>query len=117
MIHPRAITGLGTPRFVRKAVAVFCLMAYLFAGVLHGVCDADVTNPKGGVVFSLLKKDADTSGKSVAADHHCHGCFHVSMPAPVIVAIADESATREERADVAQRRSMARIIDPPPRTI
>jgi hypothetical protein len=75
-------------------VTVFLTVAYLFAGVLHGICDLDVTIPSGqGVVAMSAATDTDASGKTMAAEHHCHGCFSVSVPTPALA-----SATIEPKA-------------------
>ncbi|WP_407175161.1 hypothetical protein [Bradyrhizobium sp. STM 3562] len=58
-------------------------LVYLLAGALHGVCGLDVTNPSGGMVVSDIAKGEEHRDKGVAAEHHCHGCFSVSVPSPV----------------------------------
>lgn len=63
---------------------MFVLTMYLVGGVLHGLCDLDVTHTSGSVAVSSIDKGVGHSEKGVVADHHCHGCFSVSVPAPVI---------------------------------
>jgi len=38
-------------------VAVLAMIAYLLAGLLHGVCDLDVTNPSSHTVIALSADD------------------------------------------------------------
>lgn len=65
--------------------AVLCMLAYLVAGALHGACDIDVTNPvPQGISVMSAASDAGHSAadKALIADHHCHGCFSVSIAVP-----------------------------------
>lgn len=93
---------------------MFVLTMYLFGGVLHGLCDFDVTNVSGKTVVSLVDKGLGHSEKGVAADHHCHGCFSVSMPAPVMgTAVVVATVKVAPVLDVV-RRGLPPGIDPPP---
>lgn len=67
-------------------MAVLCTLVYLLAGALHGACDIDVTKPAlQGIAVMTAASDADHSAadKALIADHHCHGCFSVSIATPV----------------------------------
>lgn len=81
-----SVTRYGTRRLLRapRGIAVvFLIVAYLLSGALHQFLDVDVTAPGGSFAVSMSStKDADTSGKGVAAENHCHGCFSVSVPTP-----------------------------------
>jgi hypothetical protein len=100
-------------------VAVLAMIAYLLAGVLHGVCDLDVTNPSSHTVIALSADDgAHQSGKAVAGEHHCHACFAVATPRPIQV------ATRVEPASAILPRSASRdsgllpgLEPPPPKSV
>jgi hypothetical protein len=105
---------LAMPRRVRGALALFVLAVYLFGGVLHGLCDLDVTNASGRSVISLADKDIGHSEKGVVADHHCHGCFSVSLPAPAFGAMKVMPAVKVVAALDAGRRGLPPGIDPPP---
>lgn len=69
-------------------------MAYLLSGALHELLDMDVTAPGGRTMVAMYAtsamKDTDTSGKGMAAEHHCHGCFSVSVPVPVLASATIE---------------------------
>ncbi|MCK1698779.1 hypothetical protein [Bradyrhizobium sp. 144] len=72
--------GLVLPRSLRGAMAMFVIAMYLLGGVLHGVCDLDVTNPSSSKsALSLAEKGVGHSDKGAVADHHCHSCFSVSV--------------------------------------
>lgn len=101
-------------RLPRRMLAALVLGIYLMAGVLHGVCDLDVTNPSGKTVISLADKGVGQSEKGPLADHHCHGCFSVSVPAPVVIALAVERTHDVAVAHVVLRHGISPGIDPPP---
>lgn len=79
---------LAVNRFSLRSFAVAMLIAsYLLSGVLHRFCERDIVNPvSGAVIMMSASNEADTAGKGVATEHHCHGCFAVSIPAPIKVA-------------------------------
>jgi hypothetical protein len=82
---------LRTPRGI---AVLFLMVAYLLAGALHGLCDLDVTTPSGrGVITMAIANDVDTSGKGIAAEHHCHGCFSVSVSTPLMAATLAQPAS------------------------
>lgn len=91
------------------------MMAYLLAGALHSVCDLDVTNPSGkSVVAASAAKDIDESGRVIAAEHHCHACFPVSVPTPVQLAAKVEPEAAALPQPRTQNSGRAPGIDPPP---
>ncbi len=102
------------PRTLRGATAMFVLGMYLLAGVLHGVCDLDVTNPSSKIAVSLIDKAAGHSDKGSLADHHCHGCFSISVPFPVVAAVAAMPTVEVVPTLQVVRRGMPPGIDPPP---
>ena len=70
---------------LRRVMAMLCTLVYLVAGALHGACEIDVTNPvpQGIAVMSVASDAAhNAADKAIAADHHCHGCFSVSVATP-----------------------------------
>jgi hypothetical protein len=67
---------------------VFLIVVHLLAGALHECFDLDVTAPKGQIVVSIVPVHTDTNGPGVVAEHHCHGCFPVSLPNPPLLAVA-----------------------------
>jgi hypothetical protein len=86
--------GTRRLRTSRGIAAVFLIAAYLLSGALHEFLDMDVTAPGGRLVVAMSStKATDPSGKGVAAEHHCHGCFSISVPTPVVA-----SATMEPKA-------------------
>ncbi|WP_439396752.1 hypothetical protein ACRQ5Q_07455 [Bradyrhizobium sp. PMVTL-01] len=102
------------PRSLRGAMAMFVMAMYLVAGLLHGVCDLDVTNSSSKIVLSLAEKAAGHSDKGSLADHHCHGCFSVSVPAPVVEAVALMPTVKVVPTLQVERRGLPPGIDPPP---
>jgi hypothetical protein len=111
--------GYDRLRHPRGIVAVLAMIAYLLAGLLHGVCDLDVTNPSGNTVIALPADDgAHQSGKAVAGEHHCHACFAVATPRPV------QAVTRVEPAAAIRPRLTSRdsglvpgLEPPPPKSV
>jgi hypothetical protein len=77
-----------------RIAVVFLIVAHLLSGALHECFDMDVTAPKGQIVVSLSPVHTDTNGPGMVAEHHCHGCFPVSLPNPPLLAvtIAPEAA-------------------------
>lgn len=111
---------LALPRHLRGMLALFVLTTYLLGGVLHGLCDLDVTHvsgdhASGDIVISLAEKGtAGHSDSGVIADHHCHGCFSVSVPAPAVGA-GDAMPTEKLIASrEIGRRGLSPGLDPPP---
>lgn len=106
--------SLVIPRRVRGALAIFVLTMYLVGGVLHGLCNLDVTNASGGVAVSSIDKGFGHSEKGVVADHHCHGCFSVSVPAPVIGATEVMPMVKIVTFFDTDRGGVPPGLDPPP---
>jgi H+/Cl- antiporter ClcA len=105
----------GPLRFPRKALVMVVLASYLFAGAVHSLLELDVTNATGSAIASLVDQNSGHSDPGVVADHHCHGCFSVSMPAPAgAVVVAFEMTGRPAVQHDVRRRSLPRGIDPPP---
>ncbi|CAN5198782.1 hypothetical protein BH10PSE11_BH10PSE11_38600 [soil metagenome] len=86
--NPSLFRRLRAPR----GIAIVLMMAvYLLASALHSACDLDVTNPTGNDIVTLATaKNVDGVGKGLAIEHHCHGCFSVSLPATALSAVAIE---------------------------
>lgn len=90
------------------------LMMYVLAGALHGICDLDVTNNSGSSIVASIKKDISQPGKGLVAEHHCHGCFSVVVPAPVVAVVVVEPTVKVMAASSALRRELSLGIEPPP---
>ena len=96
------------------------MVAYLLAGMLHGLCDIDVTNPSGksvsgnGVIAMSAVKDPDASGKGMAAEHHCHGCFSVSAPTLPQVSDRTEPTIAARQQPRSEGSDLVPGIDTPP---
>ena len=88
MIFGTRTAATSRLRSARGVVAVLVMLLFLGSGALHACFDIDVARPAGSQsVAALAQVDHDSTHKhGLAADHHCHGCFSVSMPAPVHVA-------------------------------
>lgn len=99
----------------RRALTLLVLMAYLCVGALHGLCDLDVSKPSGAVVASLVQEGTGHSDRGIVADHHCHGCFSVSVPSPMAsAATISEMSVKLSFHHDAERRSFSDGIDLPP---
>ncbi|MCO5129172.1 MAG: hypothetical protein M9932_01230 [Xanthobacteraceae bacterium] len=90
-------------------------MTYLLSGALHRYFDLDVTNPTGSPAVWTIGDKTDGSQTSAIIDHHCHGCFAVSVPIP-----PQQPATLMEpkpaifMPSAALMAATARGLDPPP---
>jgi hypothetical protein len=104
----------GPLRASRKVMAMLVLATYVFAGALHGICELDVTNPSGTAISFLADNGVDHPDRGVVADHHCHGCFSVAIPAPIVIAAVGEMSVRTVPHHETVRHSMPYGIDPPP---
>ncbi|PZA12766.1 hypothetical protein DNX69_06700 [Rhodopseudomonas palustris] len=101
-------------RISRRVVAAFVLAVYLLAGALHGVHDLDVTSGSATAIVTLASSGGNHSDQAIVGEHHCHGCFSVSLPNPSVVATTAQRASAPLRHQDAERRSILRVIDPPP---
>ena len=95
---------------------MFLMVAYLLAGTLHSLYDIDVTNPAGSsiIVATQMNKDVDPTNKGLALEHHCHGCFSVAVPTPVILATPLELTSKLILARLTHDSGLAPGLDPPP---
>jgi hypothetical protein len=112
------VFGHDRLRRPRGILTVLLTVVYMVVGALHGVCDLDVTNRSGkSVVTMSAGTDTDASGKAMAAEHHCHGCFSVSMPTPVQAASMIEPKVARLAETPSDGSDLIRGIDtPPPKT-
>ncbi|MEW6644245.1 MAG: hypothetical protein AB1586_27315 [Pseudomonadota bacterium] len=103
---------------LRRVMAGLCVLVYLVAGALHGACDLDVTTPAaGGMLVMSMAPDAsaDLADKATVGDHHCHGCFSVSVPAPSQAGLAQRDDARPVRfAPEPMRLGAVPLLDTPP---
>jgi hypothetical protein len=105
--------GLRTSR----GIAALCvLLAYLLAGAFHGFCHLDVTAPASGVtaISMPVTPDSHHSGKMLAADEHCHGCFSITIPAPAMLATRAQSIVSRPSPLRTPVAILAPSIDTPP---
>ena len=94
-------------------MAAFVTLLYVLAGALHGFHDLDVANSSGKVIVSI-GEDGGQSEKGIATEHHCHGCFSVSIPSPV-TAVADVKSAQDVIIPLdIPRPGRPPGIDPPP---
>lgn len=109
-------SGASRLRTSRGIAALCVLLVYLLAGALHGFCHLDVTTPmSGGTVISMpVMADSHDSGKALAADHHCHGCFSVAVPAPALLAARAEPVVSRPLQPQTHIANLAPSIDTPP---
>jgi hypothetical protein len=106
--------GHELPRALRRAMAMFVIGMYLVAGVLHGAGDLDITSPSSKILMSLDSKSTGHSEKGSVADHHCHGCFSVSVPVPAVAGVAMMPAVEVVPLVEVARHGLTPGIDLPP---
>lgn len=90
------------------------LMMYVMAGALHGICDLDVANNSGSSIVASIKKNINQPEKGLIAEHHCHGCFSIVVPAPIVTAVVVEPTFKVIVATNTARRELSLSIEPPP---
>jgi len=101
-------------RIPRRLLAAVVMALYVLAGALHGLSDLDVTHAAAAATIGSIDNDLDHTDKGVAAEHHCHGCFPVSLPTPIAAAIAIEPTPKAIVPTDELRPGLPRGIDPPP---
>jgi len=78
----------------RGLVAVGAVVAYLLVGALHTMYDLDVTTPAGkSQIVARVGGEHGQSEQKQTADQHCHGCFSIAMPQPVLAVVVIETST------------------------
>lgn len=107
---------LQNTRF-RKLAASILILVYLLGGSLHALCNLDVTKPASIAEASVsAAKDVGSSSHGVMADHHCHGCFSVSIPTPSLVsALVEPMVTTVQSKQWFGTGSIPAIDTPPPK--
>ena len=113
---PIAHRKYGTSRRPARAMmAVFAMVLYVLSGALHAVCHLDVTTPAGDKIVAVATDRAPGhSGKADIADRHCHGCFSVSIPAPVLASAPLEPPATIPAPPRTNAAGLAPSLDPPP---
>ena len=92
-------------------------LAYVLSGVLHGLVDVGVAIRSGSASAIVLMdgKDSQSPEWGLVADHHCHGCFSVSVPAPAQQAeLALDLKIAELPKSAAPLYGNVSGLDPPP---
>jgi hypothetical protein len=110
-------SGTSRLRTSRGIAAVCVLLAYLLAGALHGLCHCDIvaTPASAATVMSIAETtDSHHSGKALADDHHCHGCFSVAVPAPATLATRTEPVKSRPLPPQTHVAGLSPNIDTPP---
>ncbi len=102
---------------LRRVMAMLCMMVYLLAGALHGACDIDVTNPAPhGMAVMSGTSDAghNAADKAMIADHHCHGCFSVSVADSVSTSVPVAFSSPVRAATQPDHIGATPMLDTPP---
>jgi hypothetical protein len=72
---------------LRRFAALGVMLAYLLAGVSHGIHGLDMVHaPSSKPEIVILLDQAGHSDQKSIADRHCHGCFSVTVVQSHIVA-------------------------------
>ena len=105
---------IAKPFHGRGIVTLVVLAMYMFSGVAHGLCDALAFGQPSAVSLLSIDGDMDPSESGMAAEHHCHGCFAVSVPPWVAAAIRDMPSDTLIANTILAYRAASPDIDPPP---
>ncbi|WP_347262909.1 hypothetical protein [Nitrobacter sp.] len=102
-------------RALRSRVAVvFLIVTYLLSGASHHCLDMNVPAPESRIVLSMSSVHIDIDSPGILADHHCHGCFQVSLPDPPLVSVAIEHQAVAVPRAMTQASDLVPGIDTPP---
>lgn len=117
MSGSQVISGTQRVTALRRIVSVLLTLVYVLSGVLHGLVDVDAAI-RSGSSLAIAAADGKTSQspeRGLVADHHCHGCFSVSVPAPAQQAeLALGLKPAELPKSAAPLYGNVRGLDPPP---
>jgi hypothetical protein len=70
-------------RTTRGMVVVVLVLSYIFGVLLHHDVDVNTFNSsQPAVALASTDKGDGPSSDAAVADHHCHGCFSVSISEP-----------------------------------
>ncbi|OJV00993.1 MAG: hypothetical protein BGO16_16415 [Nitrobacter sp. 62-23] len=97
-----------------RIAVVFLIVAYLLSGALHQCLDIDVTAPEGRIVVSMTPDPTDTGGPEIVPEHHCHGCFPVSLPNPPSLSMTIEPQIAAMPKVLSRASDLVPGIDTPP---
>lgn len=99
----------------RSRLAVLLLIVtYLLSSASHKFFDMNVTAPEGGIVLSMVAVHTDSKAPGLLADHHCHGCFPVSLPNPPLLAVTIEPQAAAVPRVITRASDLVPSIDTPP---
>ncbi len=104
-------------RTTRGMVVVVLVLSYIFGALLHHDADVNPFNSFQPVVAlaSTDKGDAPSSD-GVLADHHCHGCFSVSLSEPSQLSVSVETRIQPlDYAKVSPPHRVPELDTPPPK--
>jgi hypothetical protein len=99
-----------------RVIASVCLIiAFLFAGAFHTLIDREAAIPSGVEVSigSVATIPAGTDS-AIVADHHCHGCFAVSISTPLAPSTVISSDASPSFPLCALVDGITSSIEPPP---
>jgi hypothetical protein len=108
--------GTSRLRTSRGIAAICVLLAYLLAGALHGILHHEIAVPTSDAMtmMSAATSDSHHADHTPAGDHHCHGCFSVAVPAPVLLATHAAPVTSHPLLAQAGIAGLTPSIDTPP---
>lgn len=97
-----------------RLAVVILIVTYLLSGASHHCLDMNVTAPEGQIVLSMASVHTDTDAPGILADHHCHGCFQVSLQDPPLLAVTIEPQAAVVLWVLARASDLVPSIDTPP---
>lgn len=117
MSDSQVISGTQRVTALRGIVSALLTLAYVLSGVLHGLVDVDVAIRSGSssAIVATDGKSSQWPERGLVADHHCHGCFLVSVPGPAQQAeLTLDVKPAELPESAAPLYGNVRGLDPPP---
>jgi len=108
----------GSRRWLRVFATALVLTFYIAAGTLHGLFDLDLAHASTTTNLETTKKQGGSVDPANVADHHCHGCFAVSLPQQaIVVARIVQMPVQHERRDIILHGLLTGLDPPPPKTL
>lgn len=104
-------------RTTRGIVVVVLVLSYIFGALLHHDADVNTFNSsQPAVALASTNKSDAPSSNGILADHHCHGCFSVSISEPSQLSVNVETCILPlDYAKVGPPDRVPELDTPPPK--
>lgn len=117
LLHYSIMNNTRRLRTTRGFVVVVLVLSYIFGALLHKEVGVNTFNSsQPAVVLSSTDKGNAPSSDGVLVDHHCHGCFSVSISEPTQLSVNVETGILPlDYAKVSPPDCVPELDTPPPK--